>query len=354
MTQAEWLEIGLKNKIIEIKECEEVVFAAAYKQWFLMKLKQIKDQSCDRIEVTYNRYYAGSSLVDKYVSQITEAEIVDFLTCCILQNGKMTLKEFRRCIQIVNNVLVYCKDLNLGGAHLYDWDRIKRYLPINSLDVACKREYAVPMADVRQLMDCVVNHQIYSVKQDACLCLCMNFYLGLRIGELAALTFQDFDFDRGVVKVYKTESKSFERDADGDRAGRLVYRVTDNMKTIYSVREIPLLPEVRFFYDRIKEHHEKMNYVSDYLCFDGNDVVMSASLDTCLRKLCALCNVKYFNSHAIRKTFATLLHYAGTPTRVISDLMGHAEVSTTEHSYILSYGKNYENELNYMSSSLKY
>lgn len=354
MTKSEWLEIGYEKHIIDTEDHEEVSFQDAYKDWFLMKLNRIREQSCDRIEVTYNRYYSGNPFVSKYVSKITESDIIDFLTACILKNGSMNLKEFRRCIQIANNVLVYCKDLNIGGAGLYDWDKIKRYLPIDSLEVQAKREYAVPMRDVRTMIDLVVNHKIYAIKQSACLCLCMNFYLGLRIGELAALTFKDFDFDRGVVKVYKTESKFYNRTVDGDRIGAMVYRVVENTKTIYSVREIPVLPEVKFFFDCIKAHHEHMKYESEYLCYDGSDVVFSMSLDTCLRKLCQLCDIKYFNSHVIRKTFATMLHYSGVPTRVISDLMGHAEVSTTENSYILSFGKNYQSMYDYMRGALNY
>lgn len=42
------------------------------------------------------------------------------------------------------------------------------------------------------------------------------------------------------------------------------------------------------------------------------------------------------SSHDIRKTFATRLHNSGMPSRAISDLLGHSEISTTEQSYIVS------------------
>ena len=62
----------------------------------------------------------------------------------------------------------------------------------------------------------------------------------------------------------------------------------------------------------------------------------------------------YFNSHKIRKTFASTLHDNGVPTRVISDLMGHSLLSTTENCYILSRSENYVNVYNYMQDGLKY
>ncbi len=55
-----------------------------------------------------------------------------------------------------------------------------------------------------------------------------------------------------------------------------------------------------------------------------------------------------------RKTFVTMLHFNGVPTRVISDLVGHSEIGTTENSYILSYAKNYDNYRSYMKQGFLY
>lgn len=354
MTQQEWLNIGYEKNIIDIEVHEEVTFGEAYKLWFLMKLNCIKNQSCDRIEVTYNRYYADTPFIEMYISKITDTDIINFLTCNIIKYGKVTYKELARIMQIVRGVLVYAKDIQLGGAILYDWDKIKRYLPLDSLDSGIKKEFAVPPVNAQKIMDMVINHKVYHMKQSASLCLCMNFYLGLRIGELASLAFRDFDFERNVVKIYKTESKFYNRLEDGSKTGSMVYRIVDETKTVYSVREIPLLPEVKMIYEKIKEHHKISGYDSPYLAYDGADTILVRSLDRTLRRLCQLCDVEYFNSHAIRKTFATMLHFGGVPTRLISDLMGHSEISTTENSYILSYAENYESILANMKQALRY
>lgn len=66
------------------------------------------------------------------------------------------------------------------------------------------------------------------------------------------------------------------------------------------------------------------------------------------------CDVKYFNTHMIRKTFATMLHESGMPTRYISDLMGHSDMVTTERNYILSYRDNYNTLLGYMQKGLDF
>ncbi len=73
-----------------------------------------------------------------------------------------------------------------------------------------------------------------------------------------------------------------------------------------------------------------------------------------MRNLCRLCDMPLINTHLIRKTFATKLHFSGVPTRVVSDLLGHSKIATTENSYILNYNGNYEKLLGYMRDGLKY
>ena len=65
---------------MSVPEIEEKTFEEIYRQWFLMKINVIKAQSCDRIEVTYNRYYAGSWFVKQNVSMLDEAAVIRFLT----------------------------------------------------------------------------------------------------------------------------------------------------------------------------------------------------------------------------------------------------------------------------------
>ncbi|MDE6016521.1 MAG: site-specific integrase [Acetatifactor sp.] len=354
MSEQEWMAIGYDKHIIDLKEVDEVPFYVAYKQWFCMKMTTVKSGTLDRIECAWNRYYAGDDISEKCISKISEEDIIAFLNGCFAKNPSITYKEYLRILQIINNVLVYMRDLKCGGAALYDWDRIKRYLPTEKISKNTKVEHALKDEDIARIIDNVVNYNIYPDKRSASLCLCMNFYLGLRIGELAALTFEDFDFERGVVRIYKTQSKFYNRLEDGSKIGSMVYRVVDSVKTVYSVREVPILPEVKAIYDKIKAHHETKKYDSPYLAYDGSDIVLYTSLERTLRNLCKLCNVPIINTHLIRKTFVTKLHFSGVPTRVISDLVGHSEIGTTENSYILNYSNNYDTMLGYMRGGLKY
>lgn len=341
MTRDEWLSIGYDKHIIEDVPPDSCVsFCDVYKQWFVMKMHKIKADSLDRIEVTYNKYYRGSALAGTYVHQINDNVVCDFLNSAVVNNS-VNYKEFGRIWQIINNVLVYARDMSVGFAQLIDWGFVKRY--IYNCDIVKKerKEFMISDTDRRILFNGVLVDNVYPLKRSASLLLLMNFYLGLRIGELASLKFCDFDVNNKVLKIYKTEIKYFPRDEAGERSGSLVYDVVEDVKTRTSFRVMPLTDECISIYKLLCEHHKAMGYDSEYLCYDGTDTIMSRSLDRTLTRLCQVLGISHINSHRIRKTYASLLHMNGVPTRVITDLCGHSDMETTEKCYILNYEAGY-------------
>ncbi len=354
MDLQEWIDLGVNKGIVTLPEGQQMTFQEVYQKWFLMKLNVIKSQSCDRIECTYNRYYKNSELEQTNISAIDENMIIRFLTKIIVGIGGITTKEFGRIFQVISNVMIYARDLELGGARLLDWHKIRRYVPTGEIIPDVHMDFAIPRDHIEKLLRLVLDENIYPEKRSACLCLLLNFFLGLRVGELAALSWQDIDYEKKVVLVWKTETKTFDRDADGERQGAMVYRVVESTKTIYSVRAVPLLPESLFILERLKEHHDRNGYRSQCLAYDGRNTILSRSLDRTLRRLCALCEITYFNTHCIRKTFATMLHGSGMPTKDISVLLGHSDIGVTEKNYILTYKDNYDELRNGMQSALRF
>lgn len=352
MTREEWLSIGYDKNIIEdIPENESLTFFQLFRLWFKMKMFQVRGGTLDRIEVTYNKYYAESVLLDTYVHNIDKTVVCNFLNGVIMNFG-ITRKEFERVYQIINNVLVYGHDMGYGHCNLVDWGYIKRFCNSAAFKEHKDIEYMISENERYSLFSSVLYDNIYPEKRSACLMLLMNFYLGLRIGELASLRFVDFDVGLKVVHVRKNQVKHYNRDNEGNRVGAIVYEVVDELKTPNSFRTVPLTDECLLLYRMLLEHHKNMGYDSEYLCYDGADVIMTRSLERTLSRLCNLCSVQHTKSHKIRKTYASLLHQGGVPTRVITDLCGHSDMETTERCYILNGQDVFNPYLDLISKSL--
>lgn len=349
MTKEEWLKFGYEKGLIsdyDLSEC--VVFSAVYRMWFKTKINTIKPQSVDRIDSTYRKYYSGSELDAMYIHLITEDVVIGFLNGCILC-GHVSEKELSRIFQIVNNVLVYAAQLQLGYVRELRWDFIKRCLACENLSHGTRKEYIIPEADRQLLFRAVLDDNIYPEKQVQSVGVLLNFYLGCRVGELSSLKWQDVYLHEHYLYVHNTYVKYFERDETGARVGSIKYSNQDNCKTPHSIRKIPLIREAVFLLERMKELQLQHGYLSDYVFYNGSDVVMTSSIERCIKTLCRLCCINEFTNHSIRKTFASVLHLAGVPTKVICDLMGHTDFKTTERYYIL----NYEDNINYCRAMMQ-
>lgn len=311
-----------------------MTFRNVYYEWFLMKCRTKRKTTADRIEITYNRYFAHSDFVDMEIARITEPGMIEFLQRIIVGLGSITQKEFSRILQILRGVLVYARDMRMEGSQLYDWDMIRRNLSEDKILNIKKQEKALSETVVNTLLHNVLEEKIYPEKHAACLCLCMNFYLGLRIGELSALKFTDFDLEKQLLYVSRSDIKCYERDENGNK---IQMNYTQSLgKTENANRIIPLVPEALHIYGLLKDYHKARGFHSAFCVYDGSDCIRLRSLDRTLKRLCVLSGVEPFNSHLIRKTFATDLHHAGAVGKVITDLVGHSDISTTEKYYVLS------------------
>lgn len=348
MTEKEWLNIGYQSNVIDVITDDVMTFREVYKQWFLYKRGQIKPQSLDRIENSWMRFYESSPIACEKINNIDEQYVIDFLNSAFAKYGSMTVKQYQKLFQIVTSVLTYALDFGFPGSRLLNWTKIKNYTYTNHIVSAKRDTDCIRDADIRRLHDFVLSSG-YPQKQSQCLLLMFNFYTGLRIGELAALCWHDIDFDKKLLRVSRSMVKKYERDSDGMRNGALQYVVGDEPKTVNGIRTIPLCDKAMVFLRLLRMHHDRMNYNSSFLHYDGKETVAVRSLERCLARLCQLADVPVFNTHMIRKTVATKLHYKGVPTRMISDFLGHAEVSTTEKCYILTdsaYAENVSHQLN--------
>ena len=150
--------------------------------------------------------------------------------------------------------------------------------------------------------------------------LCL--YTGLRIGELLGLTWNDVDFDRGVIKITKTVY----REKDGHGIWQLC---VDTPKTKASDRVIPL-PE--YITDMLGQDFKSAK--TPYVIENKKSERMSIrSYQYIFEKLTERAGVRKLNFHALRHTFATRAIECGMDIKTIADIMGHQNASITLNRY---------------------
>ena len=150
------------------------------------------------------------------------------------------------------------------------------------------------------------------------------FWTGIRIGELLALTLNDFDFEKKTLSV----SKSFQ-----SIKGR---EVITEPKTQKSKRVIPLPDKLCAV---VQEYTTRLyDYSSDERLFPFTKSFFHKEME----KACAASGVEKIRLHDLRHSHASLLIEMGVPILLVSERLGHEDVETT----LRTYGHLYPNKSN--------
>lgn len=148
---------------------------------------------------------------------------------------------------------------------------------------------------------------------------------GIRIGELCALKWGDLDLLEGILHISKTYSRIY----CPEKASATLLQIGPP-KTPSSFREIPL-PEDLI---RMVTHMCANKNPSDYLLADAATPIEPRSYRNYYQALLAGLSIHPVKFHALRHSFATRCIEAGCDYKTVSEILGHAKVSTTMNLYV--------------------
>lgn len=141
------------------------------------------------------------------------------------------------------------------------------------------------------------------------------FYSGMRMGELLALTLNDFDFDKCTVSINKSIAV-----VDGEQT-------TKKTKTEKSKRIVALPVPIM---EMIKEY---AGHLYEYNPANRLFISSKTSLHRDMRKYCEISGVRKIKVHELRHSHASHLIELGVSPLSISERLGHEDIKTTLNTY---------------------
>lgn len=212
-------------------------------------------------------------------------------------------------------------------------------------DVISKPREALTVEQQERFIDFVYSSHIYQRLGNLFTVLLGT---GLRIGEALALTWEDIDFDTGIINVYKTMAYKAGED------GRYNYRLGPP-KTSAGVREIPMLDEVKsaLLREKLGQTPKKKFVVEGYSGFvflnSAGQVYTNSFLYDSIQGIVETYNreelmnanrdkrppvyLPKISAHIFRHTFCTRMCEQDVNLKVLQDIMGHRNIRTTMEVY---------------------
>ena len=153
----------------------------------------------------------------------------------------------------------------------------------------------------------------------------LSLYVGMRIGELCALQWQDIDIENKTLTVSKTIQRI--QCFDGKRKTKLI--ITEP-KSINSNRTIPipdfLIPMIKQFKDR----------QSAFVLSGNCKPIEPRTMQYRFKKVLEKAGLPDINYHSLRHLFATSAIEIGFDIKTLSEILGHSSVEVTLNRYVHS------------------
>jgi integrase len=151
----------------------------------------------------------------------------------------------------------------------------------------------------------------------------MAICTGMRIGEICALKFNNIDLNQHLIYVEKTIYR-IKNKCQGSTL------VTTTPKTNHSQRVIPIH---KCLYDKIKSRYSHQN---DFVMTQSKHPMDPRILRRHFKLFLEKNEFSNMRFHDLRHSFANLCFDQGVDHKSISELLGHANISTTLNLYVHS------------------
>ncbi len=156
--------------------------------------------------------------------------------------------------------------------------------------------------------------------------------IGLRSGELLALTWDKIDYNKRLAYINVSASTVINRDENSITKTK---RIISDAKTLNGVRYIPLNTQAIKALECIAEYNEKYHIKSQFVvCTRLGEIVTHRSFQSCLDRLIIKSGLNHIGTHSLRHSFASILLQSEGNIKIVSDLLVHGNTSITYNTYI--------------------
>ena len=324
-------EKGLIDKLYyHYFEENAVTLESFYPEWISKRQEQgVSARTIRRNENHWDKYYKTHSIVKRPIHKIGTEDIEQFFHETIKKHD-LTVKELGNMKFIFVDMMKLAKKRNL----------IKEnpFLDVDVKTTACKpqkkkndtsRVYLPEERDkvfrelqreIRERPDVTDMYAVY-----------LLFKLGLRIGELVALKWEDINTREQEIHIHRMET--LEKNSNGKMCP--VIAEYTKKKSSFGDRFLPYGEYEKELFEKVREINDRCSYSDGGFIFcDEKGRTNIRSIDNLIRKVCTHAGIEVKSAHDIRRTVASEMFNSGIPVEIIQSYLGHSDIKTT-FGYIL-------------------
>ena len=302
-------EEELLDKLISLYDLnhDNLTFHQLYLEWLDYKTPLTNSKNTIKRHTQHYRKYFEPSVLHNMKLSAIDTFILEKESNRIVKDFQLSSKEWTNAKTILNG--------------MFDYARRKQYILINPMtDVritvrfrqVLKKTGKTQTYNTEELekLNTYLDNMYQATEDSSFLAVKLNFFLGLRVGELVALKPEDILEDH--IHVIREEI----RDQDTGQC-----YVVEHTKT-HDDRFVILVPKAKAIL-------AKLDMNGTYLFERNGERLTARQIAYVLEKYAERQGLQTKSSHKIRKTYASRLNANGVPLDAIREQLGHTNLQTT-------------------------
>lgn len=291
-----------------VTHIDKITFYTLYEEWLEYKTTITNSaNTIKRHKQHYAKYFETSPLHTMKIKHIDDL----FLE----KECNRIVKEFNLSRKEWVNVKTILKGM-------YEYAFRKKYLPDNPMEkvkISVKYRQVVKKTGKTETYNTdelkELNHYLdgmYNETEDVVyLAVKLNFLLGLRVGELVALKWTDYE-ELTQLHIVREEIRNQETNQ---------VEIAEHTKT-YQDRFVILIPKAIAILNQIPKQGE-------YIFMRNSERITARQIAYVLEKYAQRKGIITKSTHKMRKTYASNLNASGVPLDCIREQLGHSNLQTT-------------------------
>lgn len=317
----------LEKKLIKYyKETEnKVTVQKLFSDWIeeRMEHREIEPSTRDRMQTDFTRFFVSSGFASRCMDEITERELSTWIKGTIT-NHNLTKKAWANLRGLISGIFKYAKELGYTSISI-SYFLSDLVLPERMFRKTFRDPETEVFTDEELLL--IINWirdkdhpERMSSLSNLGILLCI--FTGLRAGELSSLKYTDFSEKKMMVARTQTRHKEF---------NQYDYTVREETKGRDGRRYIAIPPVVHRIVAEIRKRNPNTEYL--FISRVTGKLMTADTFSDKLERICKYVGIKVKRLHKIRKAYASMLLDAGVPEKIITNQMGHTDISTTRGYY---------------------
>lgn len=312
-----------EQEVYEVIAHDEMTVYGAMVEYLSSRRDELKITSYERYTRMTENHIKGTSFGQLKLTDVTLDSCRQYIQ--ELYREKLCQTHIKQLKSLVASSLEY------AIAHDYMTTNYMRSVKINSNLCSTERSHDTGAWTDEEMHDLWVGsiaqwQNGYHYRYSAAAMFLM--YTGCRVGELLSATWDDVDLEEKTLSVTKT----LVRYTDYETEKKIL--TTDTTKSTSSRRVLQLNDAAMFWLYEMRSRSEQLGIESPLLVPSRHGrLVKQDAIDTCIKKFCGAIGMRYLSSHALRRTYASVLLDAHVPVSEVSHDLGHKNISTTQNIY---------------------